>query len=360
VRSLRRQTPSYWGMVLAHCGFAAVVVGVVATTQYSIERDLRWHPGDSEELAGIASSLLRRCACADRTTSPMARASRCTAASGQSPTLLAEKRRYLAPRVGDDRGGDRCGLFRDLYVAMGEPVGTRAPGRSACTTSPWCAGCGSARWHGYRRTDDRLGSALPAARAQRRGAGWRMASRLKLFLPLALFVLLARAALRGLSLDPQALPSALIDRPLPSSSCRARGRQTLSRLTSSGTDAAQRLGYLVHLLSRRAPVPAALADEQACVIYGINYKDDSDAARRGWRSSATPTASSIVDAEGTLGLDLGVYGAPETYFVDAAGVVRYRHVGVIDERIWTDAPGADLRRAARRTRRPDDRPARRA
>jgi cytochrome c-type biogenesis protein CcmF len=43
---------SYWGMVLAHCGFAAVVLGVVATTQYSVERDLKMAPGDSETLAG--------------------------------------------------------------------------------------------------------------------------------------------------------------------------------------------------------------------------------------------------------------------------------------------------------------------
>ena len=45
--------------------------------------------------------------------------------------------------------------------------------------------------------------------------------------------------------------------------------------------------------------------------------------------------SSGHDAEGQVGLDLGVYGAPETYLVDAEGVVRYRHVGVVDERVWT-------------------------
>ena len=47
-----------------------------------------------------------------------------------------------------------------------------------------------------------------------------------------------------------------------------------------------------------------------------------------------PYIVSVVDRSGSLGLDLGVYGAPETYFVDAGGTVRYRHVGVIDERIW--------------------------
>jgi cytochrome c biogenesis protein CcmG/thiol:disulfide interchange protein DsbE len=69
-------------------------------------------------------------------------------------------------------------------------------------------------------------------------------------------------------------------------------------------------------------------------IYGINYKDDSAAARLWLEQLGDPYRANIVDREGTLGLDLGVYGAPETYFVDAEGIVRYRHVGVIDERLW--------------------------
>ena len=47
-----------------------------------------------------------------------------------------------------------------------------------------------------------------------------------------------------------------------------------------------------------------------------------------------PYQLNIFDGEGQLGLDLGVYGAPETYLVDAEGVIRYRHVGVVDERVW--------------------------
>ena len=70
-------------------------------------------------------------------------------------------------------------------------------------------------------------------------------------------------------------------------------------------------------------------------IYGINYKDD-DAAAMGWlRELGDPYIASIADREGTLGLNLGVYGAPETYLVDAEGLVRYRHVGVVDERVWS-------------------------
>ena len=53
-RGLRRLTPSYWGMFIAHLGFAACVTGIVATSQYSIERDLKMSPGQSETLAGYS------------------------------------------------------------------------------------------------------------------------------------------------------------------------------------------------------------------------------------------------------------------------------------------------------------------
>jgi cytochrome c-type biogenesis protein CcmF len=100
-------------------------VGVVATTQYSIERDLKMAPGDSEELAGYRFDFqLRRCACADRTTSLMAPAFRVPRRPG-SRLLLAEKRRYLASGSVMTEAAIDAGLFRDLYVAMGEPVGTR-------------------------------------------------------------------------------------------------------------------------------------------------------------------------------------------------------------------------------------------
>ncbi|MCP5810162.1 heme lyase NrfEFG subunit NrfE, partial [Klebsiella pneumoniae] len=49
---LRRLTPAYCGMVIAHLGFAACIIGIVATSQYSVEHDLKMNPGDTRELAG--------------------------------------------------------------------------------------------------------------------------------------------------------------------------------------------------------------------------------------------------------------------------------------------------------------------
>jgi cytochrome c biogenesis protein CcmG/thiol:disulfide interchange protein DsbE len=163
-----------------------------------------------------------------------------------------------------------------------------------------------------------------------------MASRLKLFLPLLLFVALALFLFRGLQLDPKALPSALIDQPLPEFSLdRLAGNALVSRQDVTGRVALFNV-WATWCISCRAEHPylQRLADS-GVVIYGINYKDDDDAARQWLAQLGDPYKLNIVDRDGSLGLDLGVYGAPETYFVDARGIIRYRHVGVIDERVWS-------------------------
>lgn len=160
--------------------------------------------------------------------------------------------------------------------------------------------------------------------------------RLKLFAPLGLFALLAALLFRALSLDPQALPSALLDKPLPAFALpRLADAAPLTRDDVIGAPMLLNV-WATWCISCRVEHPylQRLA-AGGVVIYGVNYRDDAEAARRWLADLGDPYRASIVDAAGSLGLDLGVYGAPETYFVDADGVVRYRHVGVIDERVWS-------------------------
>ena len=162
-----------------------------------------------------------------------------------------------------------------------------------------------------------------------------MGPRLKLFLPLILFAMLAITLFRGLSLDPSEMPSALIDRPFPVFN--------LPRLGSPGLLSQADLEGQVSLLNVWAtwcvacrvehPYLKQLA-QRGIPLFGINYKDNDADAQRWLDELGDPYRFNIADHEGTLGLDLGVYGAPETYLVDAKGVIRYRHVGVVDERVW--------------------------
>ena len=163
-----------------------------------------------------------------------------------------------------------------------------------------------------------------------------MGPRLKLFIPLILFGVMALFLFRGLGLDPQELPSALIDRPLPEFSLPSLGEdRMLSQADITGQVALINV-WATWCGSCRVEHPylQQLAD-QGVTIFGVNYKDEDVAARRWLEQLGDPYQANIVDKQGTLVLDLGVYGAPETYLVDAAGVIRYRHVGVVDDRVWS-------------------------
>ena len=120
---LRRLTPSYWGMLSAHLGFAACILGVVLTSQYTVERDLKMSPGQSETLAGYEFRYLE--VASVRGPNYMADEARFEVLrDGELVARLApQKRRYLASNQVMTEAAIDAGLFRDLFVAMGEPVG---------------------------------------------------------------------------------------------------------------------------------------------------------------------------------------------------------------------------------------------
>lgn len=166
--------------------------------------------------------------------------------------------------------------------------------------------------------------------------------RLKLFLPLMVFVVIAlvffRLETRMISGDyvPSELPSAMLDKPLPNFSLPMLGDSS-QQLTL--TDLRKR-PFLLNVwatwcISCRVEHPYLhkLA-ELGVPIYGLNYKDEESEALLWLKKLGDPYVLNINDSEGRLGLDLGVYGAPETYLIDVDGVIRYRHVGIVDDRVW--------------------------
>ncbi len=122
-KGLSRLTPSYWGMVVAHMGFAMSILGVVGTSQFAVERDLKMSPGDTQTLAGYTFEL--RDVGEVRGPNYVANEARIeVSVNGESvASLRPQKRRYLASGSVMTEAAIDPGIFRDLYVAMGEPVG---------------------------------------------------------------------------------------------------------------------------------------------------------------------------------------------------------------------------------------------
>ncbi|SDK59430.1 DsbE family thiol:disulfide interchange protein [Pseudomonas indica] len=158
-----------------------------------------------------------------------------------------------------------------------------------------------------------------------------------LLLPLAIFLIVAVFLYRGLFLDPSELPSALIGKPFPVFSLpTVAGDATLTEASLKGKPALVNV-WATWCVSCRVehPVLNELA-KRGVVIHGVNYKDVNADAQKWLAEFHNPYQLNIDDAKGTLGLDLGVYGAPETFLIDKDGIIRHKFVGVIDERAWRE------------------------
>jgi len=160
---------------------------------------------------------------------------------------------------------------------------------------------------------------------------------LKRFLPLVAFAALVLLLVRGLALDPTALPSARVGQPLPEFDLQVLGGEYRRSASQWHGKPALLNVWATWCFSCRVEHPYLLdLAESGVTIYGLNYKDDPAKALTWLEELGNPYVETVVDIDGDFGFDLGVYGAPETYVIDAAGTVQYRHVGVVDERVWTE------------------------
>ena len=166
-------------------------------------------------------------------------------------------------------------------------------------------------------------------------------SRARLFLPVTLFGILAAVLFLGFTLrDPKLLPSALLDKPFPVFDLPLLAGAPGQRASRSSLLGEIRL---VNVWATWCPTCLAehgelmrIRSETGLSIVGISYKDDSGQARAWLRQYGDPYDFNVVDENGDLGVDLGVYGAPETFLVDAGGVIRYKHVGDVNRSVWQD------------------------
>ncbi|MBO9512484.1 MAG: DsbE family thiol:disulfide interchange protein [Variovorax sp.] len=154
----------------------------------------------------------------------------------------------------------------------------------------------------------------------------------RFLLPLGAFLLLAIALAAGMRHDPRALPSPLIDKPAPefelplledrTRSVRAsemRGKVWVLNVWASWCAPCQLEHSVLVDFAARSRVP----------MIGLNYKDKPEAARQWLGRLGNPYAATLVDADGATGIDFGVYGVPETFVIDQAGVIRLRHAGPV-------------------------------
>lgn len=150
----------------------------------------------------------------------------------------------------------------------------------------------------------------------------------KLLIPLGLFIGLLVLFAVGLRLNPREIPSPLIGKPVPEFTAPVLG-QAVSFTPAQLQGKVWLLNVWASWCSscrQEHGVLLELARQQRVPLVGLNYKD-TDAEAQQWLNAGNPYQIVPVDAQGKIGIDLGVYGTPETFLIDRAGVVRAKHVG---------------------------------
>jgi cytochrome c biogenesis protein CcmG, thiol:disulfide interchange protein DsbE len=158
---------------------------------------------------------------------------------------------------------------------------------------------------------------------------------IRYLLPLALFIGLVVIFIYGLQHDPRLVPSPLIDKPAPTFNL-----PTLH--TPETTINIETLKGKVSLINVWASWCAACRTEHPVLIeartnnselnlYGLNYKDKRPDALQWLQQLGNPYIESAFDEEGSVGIDYGVYGVPETFVLDKKGIIRYKHIGPVDK-----------------------------
>jgi len=156
-------------------------------------------------------------------------------------------------------------------------------------------------------------------------------------IPLVLFLGLLVFLAIGLGHDPHEVPSPLIDKPAPAF-------QLPQLKEPSKTFSVQEMQGKVWLLNVWASWCISCRDEHpwlleyartgAVPIYGFNLKDRREDALAWLGELGDPYVLSVSDLDGRVGIDFGVYGAPETFLIDRNGVIRFKQVGPITPEIW--------------------------
>ncbi len=158
----------------------------------------------------------------------------------------------------------------------------------------------------------------------------------RFLLPLIIFLVMVGFLAVGLHLDPREVPSPLVGKPAPAfdlplldqpektfSPKAMLGQVWLLNVWASWCGACREEHPLLVALSKAKLVP----------LYGMDYKDTRAEAQQWLNEGGNPYVANAMDIDGRVGIDYGVYGVPETYVIDKAGVIAYKQIGPITEQV---------------------------
>ena len=159
----------------------------------------------------------------------------------------------------------------------------------------------------------------------------------RFLIPLVLVAVMIPVFVIGLNRDPSEIPSPLLMKPAPEfelpslkdpgqnvGSTDYKGRLALLNVWATWcVGCRQEHDYLLRL-----------ANEIDIPLYGLNWRDRREDAVSWLQQLGDPYEASAYDEDGRVGIDWGVYGAPETFLINTDGIVLYKHISPLTEEVW--------------------------
>lgn len=160
---------------------------------------------------------------------------------------------------------------------------------------------------------------------------------MRYLVPVAIFGVLVAVLAIGLKLDPRYVPSPLINKPAPEFTLETLDNPAQTRSKADLLGRPLLLNIFASWCSAcrvEHPLLMELAQREQVEIVGVDYKDGRAEGQAWLREHGNPYREVLFDPGGKLGLDLGVYGVPETFVLDRRGVIRFKQVGPVTPEAW--------------------------
>jgi cytochrome c biogenesis protein CcmG/thiol:disulfide interchange protein DsbE len=157
-----------------------------------------------------------------------------------------------------------------------------------------------------------------------------------MLLPLLFFIAMVALLFAGLGKDPTKLDSLLVGKQFPEfeKSILLDVKKIVTSKDIQGPALVNVFASWCPPCYQEHPNLMKLAANKEVTIYGVNYKDTRSDALKFIKNLGNPYQFIVFDDNGRLGIDLGVYGAPETFLINSDNQIVYRHVGIINDEVW--------------------------
>jgi len=161
----------------------------------------------------------------------------------------------------------------------------------------------------------------------------------KALIPLVIFAVLVVFLAIGLTRDPHEIPSPLINKPAPlfiapilqTPGEKFSAKDMLGKVWLLNTWASWCVAC-----RQEHPILMEFAKTKTLPIIGLDYKDQNTEGMKWLARYGNPYDQTITDQDGRIGIDFGVYGVPESFLIDKAGVIRYKQIGPVTDEALRD------------------------